>query len=255
MKEAKTKIKILGSNGWYSTETGNTICTLIESSLGYIVFDAGEGIKNLGQHIKTDLPIFLFLSHFHLDHTSGFHILDKFQFIQPIRIFGQPGTKEILHKFIASPYTIPPEKLKTKIIIQDLPEGESVLSPSSLSVECRYLVHKDSSFGYRLNVGGKIITYCADTGPNDNLLRLAQKADVLIAECSAKKGQPEEEWQHLTPESAAETAKKSNAKRLLLTHFDADNYPTLKDREEAEKIARKIFLDTNVCYDNMEIEI
>jgi len=249
------KIKILGTNGWYSTETGNTVCTLIETKSCYIVLDAGEGIKNLDEHIRSDLPIFLFLSHFHFDHISGFHILDKFQFTQPIKIFGQPGTKDILRKIIAHPFTLPPEELKTEIIIEDLSEGISNPPLTPFAVECRYLIHKDPCFGYRLNVDGKIIAYCTDTSVCDNLLKLAQKADVLIAECSAKEGQPEEEWQHLTPKSAAQIAKQSNVRKLLLTHFACNSYLSLEAREKAEEIAKGIFPNTGACYDGMEIEI
>lgn len=249
------KIKILGTNGWYSTETGNTICILIESKSCYVVLDAGEGMKNLDQHIKSGLPIFLFLSHFHFDHISGFHILNKFQFTQPMKIFGQPGTKDMLGTIIAHPYTLPPEELKTKIIIEELSEGINSPPLTPFPVECRFLVHWDPCFGYRLNVDGKVITYCTDTGACDNLLKLAQNADVLIVECTNKVGQTQEGFPHLTPLDGANIAQQTNAKKLLLTHFDAHNYLTLKEREKAEKLARKIFPNTNVCYDGMEVKI
>ena len=249
------RIKVLGSNGWYNTETGNTVCTLIEADSCYIVLDAGEGIQRLDRHIKKDLPIYLFLSHFHLDHISGLHILNQFHFSQPIKIFGQPGTKDILRKIISHPFTVPPEKLKTEIIFEELPEGENSPPLTPFPVEARPLIHWDNCFGYRLSIEGKIITYGTDTGECGNLLKLSQNADVLILECAKKMGKSEKGFPHLNPEKAATIAKKVKAKKLLLTHFDSLDYSTLQDRKKAEKIARKIFPQTWSCYDGMEIKV
>lgn len=251
----KMKVKILGSNGWYNTGTGNTVCTLIETEDCYIVLDAGEGIQRLDQYVKKDLPIFLFLSHFHLDHISGLHILNKFHFLQPIKIFGQPGTKDILNKIINSPFTVPFAKLKTKIIIEELSEGVNSPPLVPFFVEARPLIHWNSCFGYRMEIKEKTIVYCTDTGPRDNLSKLTQQADILILECAKKVGEPEEGFPHLNPEKAAKIAKAAKAKKLLLTHFDSLTYTTLQERKEAEKIAKKIFPETYACYDEMEIEI
>jgi len=35
------KITFLGTNGWYDTDCGNTICTLLETTKAYILLDAG----------------------------------------------------------------------------------------------------------------------------------------------------------------------------------------------------------------------
>ncbi len=74
------KITFLGTNGWYDTKTGNTNCVLVETNQYYLIFDAGGGIYKLDQYVKEDKPLYLFLGHLHLDHTSGFHILNKFKF-------------------------------------------------------------------------------------------------------------------------------------------------------------------------------
>ena len=53
----------------------------------------------------TAKPIFLFLSHFHLDHIIGLHVLNKFNFAQGLTIIGQSGTRDLLNKIINSPFT------------------------------------------------------------------------------------------------------------------------------------------------------
>ena len=109
--------------------------------------------------------------------------------------------------------------------------------------------------GYRFELEEKIITYCPDTEVCENAIKLAKNADLLITECSLKVGQHYEGWPHLNPEEAAKIAKKAKVKKLVLTHFGANNYWTLEERGEAQKIARTIFKNTISAIDDMEIEI
>jgi len=74
------KVYFLGTNGWCDTDLGNTLCVLVETKQAYIVFDAGNGLFKLDKYIKDNRPIYLFLSHFHLDHIIGLHSLNKFYF-------------------------------------------------------------------------------------------------------------------------------------------------------------------------------
>jgi len=85
------KILFLGTNGWYDTNTGSTICGLVETRNAYFIFDAGNGLHRIDRCIKRNKPIYLFLSHYHLDHVVGLHIMNKFNFAQGVDVFGPPG--------------------------------------------------------------------------------------------------------------------------------------------------------------------
>ena len=91
------KIIFLGTNGWYDTETGNTVCVLIETEREFIILDAGSGLYKIDEYIRTRKPIYLFLSHFHLDHIIGLYTLNKFNFSQGIDIYGPKGIKKFVH--------------------------------------------------------------------------------------------------------------------------------------------------------------
>lgn len=249
------KIRFLGTNGWYSTKMGNTVCTLIETKNCYIVLDAGDGIFRLGEHVKSKKPVYLFLSHFHLDHIYGIHIFDKFNFPQGINIFGQPGTKKFLGKIGVRPFTSSLEKKRVRVTVQDLAEGVHRENLTSFPFEARYLVHADPCFGYRFEIEGKAVAYCMDTGICNNLLRLARSVDVLILECAMKDGRKSKKWPHLAPRDCAWIANKVGAKKLFLTHFDASQYQSLKERKEAEVIVRKTFKSAVVCNDGLEVDI
>ena len=185
------KVIFLGTNGWYNTETGNTPCVLVDTNSCYIVFDAGDGIYKLDNYITSDKPIYLFLSHFHLEHISGLHTLNKFRFKQGIRIYGQRGTREILNYVLDHPFTSPMNNLPVKVKIRELSEGTHRIP---FRVTCRPLFHVDPCFGYRIDFGGKVITYCTDTGICNSSLELAKNADVLIHDCAEKPEQRSPKW-------------------------------------------------------------
>ena len=246
------KIIFLGTNGWYDTETGNTICTLIEANDCFIILDAGNGLYKIDRYIKKEKPIYLFLSHFHLEHIIGLHILNKFNFKQGISIYGQKGTRNILKKIINVRFTMPFEKLPYPVKIYELPKDKDKLP---FSIKSKFLVHSSPCLGYRFELEEKIITYCPDTGVCKEAIELAKNADLLITECSLKLDQYYKNWPHLSPKDSAKIAKEAKVKKLVLTHFDANIYQTPEDRNLAQQKAKKIFNNTFAAIDDMEIKI
>ncbi|MEI6479112.1 MAG: MBL fold metallo-hydrolase, partial [bacterium] len=101
-----TKVTFLGNVGWYDMLCGNTICTQIETKKAYIILDAGNGIHKATRYIKINLPVYLFLSHFHIDHIEGLHTLAKFKF-KSMEIIGQTATKATIKEFLAPKHSIP----------------------------------------------------------------------------------------------------------------------------------------------------
>ncbi len=243
------KIAFLGTNGWYSSYN-NTICTLIDTESHYIVLDAGDGLWRLEKYIEEDKPIILFLSHTHLDHIIGLHILSKFRYYQGITIYGFKGTKISLNNIFDHPYSTVLSHLPYKIEIKEVQEGTHKI-PIPFTV--KLLVHSDVCVGYRFELENKLITYCTDTGVCENLTLLSSDADVLISECSYKPGQEKWGWPHLKPEEIALIAKNGNVKQLLLTHFDASLFESVNDRYRIMKVVETIFPQTSVTYDGLEL--
>jgi ribonuclease BN (tRNA processing enzyme) len=245
------EVVFLGTNGWYDTDTGNTICTLINSEKCHVIMDAGNGIYKASRYIRDDKPAYLFISHFHIDHIEGLHILNKFRFEQGLRIYGQKGTKKVLETFVNEPFTVPLNKLPFHFELHELSEGPYKIP---FPVDCRFLVHASPCMGYRFELDGKTVAYCPDTGVCDSAVKLAENVDLLIAECSHKPGEHSPDWPHLNPEDAATIAKRAKAKRLALTHFDAGRYETIQERLDA---ARSIldFEEIVVARDNMILQL
>lgn len=245
------KIIFLGTNGWYDTKTGNTPCVLIDTKDFYLVLDSGNGIYKLDRYIKEKKPIHLFISHLHLDHIEGLHILPKFKFQNQMTIFVFLGMKNYLLKFANFPFTLPFEKQKFSIVVKELSEGKHSL-PYNLQV--LPLEHQAPTMGLRFELEKKIIAYCSDTAVCENGKILAKKVDWLIHECSWIKLK-EIKWGHSFPWEVAKLAKEAAVKNLFLTHFAADEFTSFSLRKKAEEEAKKIFPRTKVAKDGLVIKI
>ena len=252
------KIYFLGTNGWYSSPTGDTPCILIDSKDRYIIFDAGNGIYKIDKYIKENKPIFLFISHFHIDHVSGLHTLNKFNFKQGIDIYFAKGRKKDFNLLVNPPYTIGIKKteknthsLKTTIRLHELEEGDNNIG---FPVRMKKLYHAFEDHGFRIMLEGKSIVYSGDTkrGPNGSLI--AKDVDLLIHECSNIASPDQDIWGHTDPVQTAQFARDVGVKKLVLTHFGAHLYDTLEKRKQVELKARKIFPNTTSATDDLILE-
>jgi len=256
----KLRLIFLGTNGWFSTKAGLTVCALLETPERYIVLDAGEGLQHLGKYAKDlNKPVDLYLSHFHLDHTIGLHILPLFRYRKQFRIFVQKGGKKSLEGLLKHPYTATQKELWLKLSIHELHQGENDVGGDYL-VFAAPLKHADPCWGYRFEIGAekekrkKTVAYCTDTGPCPSFEKLAAGADALITECTLLPGMPSPAfWPHLSPDAAAKIARKAACRKLYLTHFDASRYPELKDRKKAQRAARKAFSNTVCATDGLSV--
>ena len=253
------KITFLGTNGWYSSPTGDTPCILVDAKDQYVILDAGNGMYKLDSHIKEDKPISLFISHFHIDHVSGLHMLPKFDFKQGIDVYVGKGRAKDFETLVNPPFTVgykpKPENigiLKTEIRLHELSEdGEDIpFRASAIEQHHAYIDH-----GYRFELEGKTIAYTGDCGFTDASRKLAQGVDLFICECSNKKTESPDNWGHLDPVQAATLARESHVKQLILTHFGAAVYTSLEDRTWAVKEAKKIFSQTIAASDGMEFSL
>lgn len=248
------KVIFLGTNGWYDTPTGNTICTLIRAERHDIILDAGIGFYKIDQYIPVgdEKPATLLLSHFHLDHIYGLHMLVKCRFPHGLTLCGPTGARQIIETIVNSPFTVSLERLPFSTSVYELPADSDRL-PFPLDMEP--LIHSGVTLGYRIHIDGKIIAYCPDTGYCDNAVTLGRDADLLITECAYKSGETDESWPHLNPETAARIALEAGAKRLILTHFAAGTYLTLAERKVSEGMAQGIFPNTLAAMDGTTVDL
>ncbi|RKY37698.1 MAG: ribonuclease Z, partial [Candidatus Omnitrophota bacterium] len=197
-------------------------------------------------------PTYIFLSHLHIDHIVGLHVLEKFRFAEELKIYTPVNTEVELKNFLRQPFTMPLSSLPFKAEIY--PALEKFFLPG-IKVKTLELMHSTKCIGYRIQVENKSIVYCTDTGVCDNIIKLAKQADLLITECALKQDEGLEGWPHLNPIDAANLAKESQVRKLVLTHFDAHNYQNKNERNVAQARAEKIFPAVLSAFDRLELDI
>lgn len=96
---------------------------------------------------------------------------------------------------------------------------------------------------------GKKISIITDTKLCKECFNIAKNSDILICESTfmANLKNKAAEYMHLTTEQAALIAKKSNCKKLILTHI-SQRYKE-SNSKEMENQAKKIFKDSCVARD------
>jgi ribonuclease Z len=97
---------------------------------------------------------------------------------------------------------------------------------------------------------GRSIVYSGDTGPSDDVRRLAHRATVLIHEATV--GQEIEAeanaWGHSSARQAAELARSAEVSALFLTHFSS----RYKELEPLENEAKVVFPGSRVARDLLD---
>ena len=240
----------MGTNGWYSTKVADTICTLIETKNCYIVLDAGEGFRRLDEYITKDLPVYVFLSHLHLDHIYGLHILPKMKFKDRLTVVVPKSKLDSFLKIIGPPFTMSLKNTPVKIV--SIEPGKANGLPFDCG--CFELIHQDGSFGYRIDLEKNSVSYCSDTAYDKKVIKFIGGSDILIHECTNKSNFKDSGWGHSNPQEAARIAKEAGVGKLILTHFMPDFYPTLRSRKMAQESARKIFKNSLAAKDGLTIK-
>lgn len=244
------RVIFLGTNGWFDTSTGNTISTLVITKNYNIIFDAGNGISKLSRFIDDAKPSYLFISHFHLDHVEGLHTICLNRFSEGLNIVVHEQGSTALKDLVGLPYMSPLESMTFRSRIIEVKNGEADLPFTAHFLQLQHLPYTQ---GVRIEVDGKVIAHCLDTGYCRNAVTLAQNSDLLIIECTLRQGVV---WQHhLCPELCAKIAQESNTHLLALTHFEGKSYPDQESRLESGKIVKALFPHTIICNDEMELEM
>lgn len=179
----------------------------------------------------------IFISHFHADHFYGLPFL-LLQYAYETRrssdltIVGPPGIEERLRTLVELGYPGLLDKLHGFTLhfvdVEDGWRGEI----AGLRAEAVEVVHGGPalrSFGFRVEIGGRILAYTGDSEYCEPLLRLGRGADVLVSDCTYAVGRNNPE--HMSFEEVQELRERlGGATRLVLTHLGARPPETSDDR-------------------------
>jgi len=131
-------------------------------------------------------------------------------------------------------------------LIGELAKGKTITF-NNKKISGKDLVYKENQ---------RKITFIMDTLINPNCEKIASNSDLLICESTYSKDEKEiaTDHFHLTSEQAAEIAKKSKSKSLILTHL-SQRYETKQQQKQILDEAKKIFKNVQLADDLMVVEL
>lgn len=220
---------------------GNTVCITLEYQGRTVILDAGTGLTSLGRHLcdrKGTRRLDILLSHFHMDHVLGlFSFRPLFDPDMEIHLYGGKGLAQYLNTLIGPPFwPVGVQDVPARLEFHEIQPGGS-FDLDGLSVSTLAGNHPGGSLLYRLEGGGKCLTYALDcetdgqTGPA--LTGFAQGSDVLIWDATYTRADLRSGWGHSTWEQGLELGRAAEAGLVLMTHYSWDYSDEFLRRQEA----------------------
>jgi phosphoribosyl 1,2-cyclic phosphodiesterase len=249
---------------------GNTSCVEMRVGGQRLIFDAGTGIRLLGDSFARPAGDqvaveggagggsvgHIFFSHSHWDHIQGFPFFSP-AFIPGNRfdIYGglTPNgitIKERLNNQMMDPnFPVPLKIMGAEMHFHNL-QANQVIQLGDVTVTTAPLNHPGSATGYRVSYGGRSAAYVTDTehllGELDaNVLKLAHDADLFIYDCTYtddEYGHPTNGkggWGHSTWQEGVRLAQAAGVKKLAIFHHDPSHDDAFMD--EIARSAATIF--------------
>jgi phosphoribosyl 1,2-cyclic phosphodiesterase len=235
---------------------GNTACVEVRFGDNLLIFDAGTGLRRLGETLVAKGSMVnadIFYSHFHMDHVCGLpFFIPCYIPTNRLRLWGgnlSSGrtTKQALSTMMADPlFPVGLDEFKAKIEFCDFRPGETLRPYPDATLRTAPLNHPGGCTGYRLEFGGKAIAYVTDTehrpGTLDqNVLDLAEGADLLIYDANYTDDEFSKHigWGHSTWQEGVRLADAAGADTLVLFHHDPQHHDDMLDRIGAEVEAKR----------------
>lgn len=280
---AHFSLRMLGTGGpWVNPERFGP-SNLITVGDDRLLFDTGRGVNiRLVQAGEDPGKITaVFLTHHHLDHISDLGDVMITSWLrgrtEELVIYGPVGTKDIVSALLTSVYAKDIEWRSDgepawggwkPVRAVDLAPGD-VVETDNWRVSCETVVHGHGldfspefleswqCFGYRIEVGDKVIAISGDTVDCEGVRKLARNADLLVQCCFAS-GAEVAGNAHLetvgkltlaTAPMAATIATASNVSHMAVTHLRPKGEDRLKEiRDEIGAIYDgKLTIGEDLC--------
>ncbi len=238
---------------------GNTSCLSIAHEGEVFIFDAGSGIRDLGQELMggTVMKLNLFVTHTHWDHIQGFpFFMPAYSQDFEIAVWGAEGFGKDLESIFRGQldrdyFPVQMEDMQSTLTFRHLTENPVTIN--GVKVHWEYAQHPGATVGYKIEIGGRKVAWLPDNeflqgyvgapedltrdnpfvAPYRKLIEFVSDVDVLIHEAQytndeylAKIG-----WGHCCVSNACLLMKFANVKRWIVTHHDPNHDDTFLEQK------------------------
>ena len=214
------QVTVVGWAGSYPGPMSPASCYLIDTGDFRLLLDLGSGaLGPLQQYAGLADIDAVCLSHLHADHCldmCGYSVFRNYHpdgALPPLPVYAPKGAAERLSRALGAEHL----GITDAFTFTELAPGTIEIGP--LRVTTRHMNHPVETFGFRVEHGGRVLGYSADTGPTEELVALARDADVLLSEASFAEGPDLPAGLHLTARQAADHAARAEVGELVLTHL------------------------------------
>ncbi len=227
------RLTVIGCAGSFPGPASPASCYLLEAPFEgrtwSIVLDLGNGsLGVLQRHTDPGALDAVVLSHLHADHfldLCGLYVMQKYRPGGPsgrvIDVFGPADTP---HRVGLAYYGHSVETV-AEFAFNPVMDGSS-FTVGPFRVLAKRVNHPVEAYGYRVEVGGRVVTFTGDTDTCDALSPLMTGADLVLADTAFVDGRDPERDIHMTGSRVARAALDAGGvRRLMLTHIPSWNDP------------------------------
>lgn len=214
------ELTVLGAHGTWPEAGGATTGYLLSHEGHRVWLDLGTGtMANLLRHIGVLDVDAVVISHRHPDHLLDLYPFFYSRLIHPdhplgLPLYLPPGAFEHIRALLSDEGG---DDLSLVFDVRTVEPGES-FQTGPFRIATAPMEHPVPTLGMRIESDGAVLAYTADTGPTDEVVRLARGADLLLSEATWLSRPAGAAPIHMTPGEAGGHAARSGAGRLVMTH-------------------------------------
>jgi len=227
---------------------GNTSCVEVRCGERLVVFDAGSGLRGLGEALAgRSGEVDLFFSHLHIDHLIGLPFFSPaFEKGNRLHLWAgglkeTGGLRAALDKYMSFPlFPIGLDQFRADVVLNDFARGDVLTPRPGMVLRTVALDHPGGATGYRLEYAGRSFCYITDTEMSVEispaLLALAKDADCLVMDATYTDSELTKYagWGHASWQQNVAFAEAARVKILCLFHHAPEHDDHAMDRIAAE---------------------
>jgi len=218
------EVRFLGSGNAFAAGGRSHACILVTSGDGALLLDCGgSSLPAIVRTIDPQRIDGVAVTHLHGDHFGGIpFLLDEQKWngrTRPIAIGGPPSLEQRVAQ-VSGGYRMDFSDLRYEVRYLTLGAEEQALGPARVSAMPVRHSPDSEPHGLRVRIDGKLIAYSGDAVWGEELVRLADGADLFICECTwFERRDPV----HLRARDLEEHRAELRCGRVIITHLGAES--------------------------------